>query len=155
MAAMKNYSDNYDSLRLSAFWTDGNDDDDDDSNDEVRIADESELEDESLSSGIEFTTECVEIDTNLLPNMNHIQCAAHQFNNLAKTSETEAKKNSIKYAKLHDAVMAKLNSIWAIKNSRLSSEVFAQMCGKMALEPHSIRWMATHAAVRLCRFYLT
>lgn len=53
------------------------------------------------------------------------------------------------YAAIYTSVFNKLNNIWALKDSRLSAEIFKRITGKSVIGPHRIRWLKFFEAVSL------
>lgn len=82
-----------------------------------------------------------------LPNMNRISCSSHLMDKLGSKDVEFAKHDPI-YAAIHKRVFDKLEKIWALKSSRLSSEVFFRHTQRKLIGPHRIRWLKTFDAVR-------
>lgn len=83
----------------------------------------------------------------LLMFANRIDCGAHKVDKLGKIDALNARENNSSYAEIYDRVFGKLESIWNLKDSRLSAEVFEKITGKKLLGPHRIRWLKTFESV--------
>lgn len=82
----------------------------------------------------------------LLPNSNRISCSSHMLDKLGKNDSKNAEKDPV-YGATHKRVFEKLEKIWALKESRLSAEIFTGITGKKLIGPHRIRWLKTFDAV--------
>lgn len=82
----------------------------------------------------------------MLPNMNRISCSAHLLDKLGKNDALLANNDS-DYDEMFKKVFTKLKAIWAIKESRLSAELFKRITGRQIIGPHRIRWSKTFEAV--------
>lgn len=82
----------------------------------------------------------------LLPNSNRISCSSHMLDKLGKNDSKNAEKDPV-YGAIHKRVFGKLEKIWALKESRLSAEIFTSITGKKLIGPHRIRWLKTFDAV--------
>lgn len=87
----------------------------------------------------------------ILGKMNRIDCSAHKTDKLGSIDAATAKNDDSEYASIYTQVFDKLNRIWALKESRLSAEIFKQLTGKSLIGPHRIRWMKWFEAVKLNR----
>lgn len=89
-----------------------------------------------------------DIGTDLLQNMNQVNCSAHMLDKLGKKDASDAKTDG-NYNLIHDKVFDVLQSIWNVKDSRLRTEVFIKITGKKVVPPHRIRWSKTYDAVSM------
>lgn len=87
--------------------------------------------------------------SNLLANMNRIDCAPHKLDKVGKIDSEHALGTSSAYDTCHSQVFSKLKEIWKVKESRLKAERFMQITGRKAIGPHRIRWLKTCEAVSL------
>lgn len=85
----------------------------------------------------------------LLANMNRIDCSAHKLEKLGKVDAKTAKGRDECYDQCHDRVFDKLESIWNLKNSRLSAELFTRITERKLIGPHRIRWLKKCEAVNI------
>ncbi|XP_055325692.1 uncharacterized protein LOC129579565 [Sitodiplosis mosellana] len=84
----------------------------------------------------------------LLPNSNRISCSSHMLEKLARIDSKKAETDDEVYGAAHKRVFDKLQQIWDLKASRLSSEIFHGITGKKLIGPHRIRWLKTFDAVK-------
>lgn len=78
---------------------------------------------------------------------NRINCSAHKIEKLGKIDSENALGHDEEYDHYHESVFNKLQSIWNLKDSRLSAENFTRITGKKLIGPHRIRWFKTCEAV--------
>lgn len=90
----------------------------------------------------------------LLAFANRVDCAAHKLDKLGKIDAVNAKTNNSDYAQIYDRVFGKLETIWNLKDSRLSAEIFEKITGKKLTGPHRIRWLKTFESV-IVLFFLS
>lgn len=90
----------------------------------------------------------------LLPNSNRISCSSHMLEKLARIDSKKAETDDEVYGAAHKRVFDKLQQIWDLKASRLSSEIFHGITGKKLIGPHRIRWLKTFDAVIIRVFFL-
>lgn len=83
----------------------------------------------------------------ILGKINRIECSAHKMDKLASIDATKAMDDDSDYATICTRIFGKLNGIWALKESRLSSEIFKQITGKSIIGPHRFRWLKWFQAV--------
>lgn len=90
-----------------------------------------------------------------LSKIKRIECSAHKLDKVGKIDCDLAKGKDEDYDALHDKVFSKLESIWNLKDSRLSAEIFTRITGKKLIGPHRIRWMKTCEAVSFFHLFIS
>lgn len=89
------------------------------------------------------------VQRRVLGKMNRVDCSAHKVDKLGSIDAVNAMNDDSDYAAIYTSVFNKLNSIWALKDSRISAEIFKRITGKSVIGPHRIRWMKEFVAVSL------
>ncbi|XP_055308984.1 uncharacterized protein LOC129572896, partial [Sitodiplosis mosellana] len=166
-AAFKNYGDNYRSIELlnsyqdlewfggtAARSSDSDDEDNSDSEPEDEFVHRIDSRTDQMSADIQaefqvhriFEDRGDDTELPLLRNMNRIACSAHMLDKIGKNDSLKAKTDPT-YDSIFERVFAKLKTIWDLKNSRLSSEIFTHYTQRKLVGPHRIRWMCTYDAI--------